>query len=70
MDITKAEQKKLAWKSKKFGICEAILWDGKLMSFEFYKDGASRQSGIWTDNIEYLKELHKNLGELLEYIVD
>jgi len=54
----------LTWNSKKYGVCEAVIWDGKLTDFRFCIEGSSLTTGVFSHDIEYLKELHKVLGEL------
>lgn len=67
----KAETEKrtiLKWNSKKFGLCEATIWDGVLTDFRFCQNGSSVENGIYTANVEFLRELHINVGELLAFL--
>lgn len=67
MKTEKAKRTTLTWESKKFGLCEANLWDGELADFRFCKNGSLTESGIWSDNLDYLTELHDVLEQLLTF---
>ena len=55
------------WDSKNYGLCEATIWDGQLTDFRFSITG-SADTGICTNDVGYLRELHKVLGELLDFL--
>ena len=63
----------LTWGSENFGNCEADFLDNNFEFFVFREIRSSLESrcsdeGIRSRNLNYLRELYKNLGELLGYI--
>jgi len=68
MEIKNVNQRILTWESRAYGLCEAVIWDGKFSSFRFCKSGSLTGSGIYSSDMNFLIELHKVLGELIEYM--
>ena len=64
MKKVEGKQTILTWNSKKYGVCEATIWNGKLTDFRFCKEGSNLATAVYSGDIKYLKELHKVLGEL------
>lgn len=71
--MKKYESKKvsLKWDADKFGLFEAIIWDGKITDVRMCRNGSSLSSeALWATggSEEFLKEIYKCLGELIEYL--
>ena len=68
MEIKQAKQIIITWSSSKYGVCEAVFWNGELTNFKFCREGSLTSSGISTNDINFLTELYEVLGQLLMYM--
>ena len=62
METRQTQQTLFHWSGGEYGLCEAVFQDGVLRKFMCGQ--------VNTTDINYLRLLHKILGELLSVIVD
>lgn len=57
----------LSWDSN-FGLTEATIHNGELFHLRVCKNGSSADHGLFTDNLAFIKHIHKVTGELIDYL--
>ena len=68
MEIHTTKIERIDWDFDQFGKFQAVLTDGQLSNIELYRITGQCNGALCTDDIEYVRAVHKALDELLWHL--